>query len=331
MTLRNFTEYPGRLQRKLKKNVLTYAHALSSRSTASYKTVREQRIAKQGFTRIDIVVCVHNALEDVTNCLEAIKTHRTSSNQKLIIVDDGSDKPTAAYLEKFSEAHDWVSRIRHYKAVGYTKAANAGLKASSGELVILLNSDTVVTDSWAEKMADAIEATAAGIVGPLSNAASVQSIPDFRSKNNQTAINELPAGVNPEKMNTYCEEWTPARKLPIVPLVHGFCFGVTREVLNKVGLFDEKNFPKGYGEENDYCLRAADQGFSLVIATHTYIYHEKSKSYDDTKRITLMREGQLTLRKLYGKGRVEKAIRKMVENPQLIHMRNMAKKLYLGR
>lgn len=53
-------------------------------------------------------------------------------------------------------------------------------------------------------------------------------------------------------------------------LVHGFCFGLIREVMNRVGLFYEDSFPNGYGEENDYCFRAADAGFSLVIATHTY-------------------------------------------------------------
>src|SRR5690606_36422617 len=109
---------------------------------------------------------------------------------------------------------------------GYTKAANQGLAASTGEFVILLNSDTIVTNGWAEKLADAaFSLPGVGIVGPLSNAASHQSIPEHRSSLNQTAINELPPGYSADDMNRLCEKWTVVDVLPRVPLVHGFCFG----------------------------------------------------------------------------------------------------------
>jgi GT2 family glycosyltransferase len=291
-----------------------------------YAEVREQRIAAQQHRRIDIVICVHNALGVVRQCLESVRRARRSDHQRLIIIDDGSEETTARYLADFASGESWVELHRCDDARGYTLAANQGLAASTGELVILLNSDTIVTDGWAEKLADAVFSTpGAGIVGPMSNAASHQSIPKHRGSNTQTAINELPHGVTAEDMNRYCEQWTVAGLLPRVPLIHGFCFGVTREVIERLGLFDHNRFPGGYGEENDYCFRAADAGFSLVVATHTYIWHAKSESYRDSERVTLMKVAAETFRSLHGRPRIERAVRTMQENPILAQLRQNAR------
>ena len=294
----------------------------------SYADVRDQRITAQKHRRVDIVVCVYNALEDVKRCLDSVRRARNSESQRLIIIDDGSDRPTAKYLEKFAGNAAWIELHRNDHATGYTKAANKGLEASIGELVILLNSDTIVTDGWAEKMADAVFSTpGAGIVGPISSAASHQSIPEHRSSKDQTAVNDLPRGLTAEDLNRYCEQWTSAHVLPRVPLVHGFCFGVTREVIDRIGVFDEDSFPKGYGEENDYCLRAADAGFGLVVATHTYIFHAKSKSYAGPERVALAKAGSDTLKRLHGRARIQRAVRSMEENPIFVNLRRRAQSL----
>ncbi|MGH9381143.1 MAG: glycosyltransferase [Thermoanaerobaculia bacterium] len=293
-----------------------------------YAEVREERIAAQSGRHIDIIVCVHDALEHVERCLESVRRARTGERQRLILVDDGSDAATARRLEELAGAQPWIDLIRNQRAEGYTRAANRGLAASSAELAILLNSDTVVTSGWAEKLADVVFSTpGAGIVGPLSNAAGPQSIPEHRGSARQTAINELPAGLTAEDMNRYCEWWTPVDLLPRTPLVHGFCFGVTRAVLSTVGLFDEAAFPRGYGEESDYCLRAADAGFGLVVATHTFVYHAKSKSYADAERQELARAGMEALRRRHGAARIERAMRSLREDPLLERFRQRARSL----
>ena len=138
----------------------------------SYRDVRGERIAAQQHREIDIIVCIHNALEDVKLCLDSVRRARKTERQRLIIIDDGSDRTTARYLQEFAGSASWVELHRNDQALGYTRAGNQGLAASSGELVILLNSDTIVTDGWVEKMADAVFSTpGAGIVGPMSNAA----------------------------------------------------------------------------------------------------------------------------------------------------------------
>ncbi len=281
--------------------------------------------------QIDIIYCVHNALEDVKICLASVAKHHTR-NENLIIIDDGSEDDTKLFLEGFAKKHkDWARIIRTETGSGYTKAANRGLKASKGDLMILLNSDTIVTKDWAHKMALAVYGTpGAGIVGPMSSAASHQSIPNHESTvAGQTATNGLPKGLVAEDMNTYCEKWSVAGITPRVPLVHGFCYGVRREVIDKIGYFDEKNFPFGYGEENDYCFRAIDAGFGLVLATNTYIFHAKSKSYkNDARRTELMKNGSAALKSLRGEQRIRRAIITMQNNPVLIGLRSKTEDLY---
>ncbi|MEF2554145.1 polysaccharide pyruvyl transferase family protein [Aurantimonas sp. A2-1-M11] len=297
-----------------------------------YSGIRDDRIRAARSIRTDVVVCVHNALEDVSACLMSIDAARISDLQRVIIVDDASDSPTSTYLVEFAGVRPYVELIRNERPNGYCKAANIGLGLSKAEFVILLNSDTIVTDGWAEKMADALFTTVgAGIVGPLSNAASHQSVPDHRSGGGNTAINKLPAGYQPEDMNRFCESKTPIGELPRVPLVHGFCMGVRREVFDAIGYFDEANFPRGYGEENDFCIRASDAGFDLIVATHTYVFHAKSKSYLSTDRLQLMKSGSQSLRKLHGAKRIERSVLSMESNPHLVRMRAAAGRLYRGR
>lgn len=294
-----------------------------------YCDVRQERLTAMQHRTIDIVVCVHNALTDVQACFASLAAAKSMRAHRLIIVDDGSDEETEEFLKSFVNATTWASLHRNETSLGYTKAANQGLAISTADLVVVLNSDTIVTDFWADKLADAVFSTpGAGIVGPLSNAASYQSIPSHQRSGTQTAINVLPPNVTPEDMNRLCETWTTNGILPRVPLVHGFCFGITRDTINRIGTFDEDRFPRGYGEENDYCFRAVDAGIGLVVASHTYVYHAKSKSFRDEERVKLMKAGSCAFRERHGTSRVKRATQSMDKNPLLCAFREKAADLY---
>jgi O-antigen biosynthesis protein len=101
---------------------------------------------------VDIIVCVHNALEDVRRCLESVVV-KTLPPYHVILVDDGSDAPTAGLLSVFAESHG-ATLLRHEIAKGYTLAANAGLRASSAPFCVLLNSDTEVSEGWLDRLVD---------------------------------------------------------------------------------------------------------------------------------------------------------------------------------
>lgn len=295
-----------------------------------YATAKFSRLEAYQDTPIDIVVCIHNALDDVKLCLESVLKHK-GEHHRLILVDDGSNEETRLFLQEFASTHPFVTLHRNEEAVGYTKAANIGMRLSTAKFMILLNSDTIVTALWAEKMLDAaLSSPGVGIVGPLSNAASYQSIPSVQSTATQTAVNSLPPGFMPDDMNAWCE-FNSTAAVPKVPLVHGFCFGLLREVWDEIGEFDEEAFPRGYGEENDYCLRATNAGFGLAVATHTYVFHAKSKSYSEGTRHEISQVSQNTLYDRHGKRRFMNAVGILAKQPMLVRLRARAEKLWINQ
>ena len=255
--------------------------------------------------QVDIIVCVHNALEDARTCLLSILEH-TSSPYNLIIVDDGSALPTSSFLREFS-TNNHAILIRNEVAKRYTTAANQGIQAANGEYIVLLNSDTIVCSGWIDRLILCAESdNAIGLVGPLSNTASWQSIPEYEV-NGDWASNPLPEGINVSKMAEIIARYS-ARLYPRMPFLNGFCLLIRKAVINSIGHFDEVNFPYGYGEENDFCLRARNTGWSLALADDVYIYHAQSKSYSHERRKELSSSGGNALLRLHDPSLIDEGV-----------------------
>ena len=99
-----------------------------------------------------------------------------------------------------------------------------------------------------------------------------------------------------------------------VPLLNGFCLMIRRQVVNQIGFFDEENFGKGYGEEDDFNLRAEKAGWKKVIADDVFIFHAQSKSYSHQQRYELSRLSGEKLRKKHGAEKIEASVAFMNPN-----------------
>jgi GT2 family glycosyltransferase/glycosyltransferase involved in cell wall biosynthesis/predicted O-methyltransferase YrrM len=230
---------------------------------------------------VDIIICVHNALEDVKRCLESVLRH-TNLPYFLLLIDDGSDEPTRDYLRAFASEHR-AQLLRNDQALGYTIAANQGLRRTRADYVVLLNSDTRVTPEWLERLiACAAAEDDIGLVGPLSNAATWQSIPEIIS-HGEFAANSLPEGLTEVDMARLVAKYS-GRLYPRMEFLNGFCLLIKRAVIAQIGGFDEETFGRGYGEENDYCLRARKAGWQLALADDTYVFHCLARSYTPERK-----------------------------------------------
>ena len=272
-------------------------------------------------TRVDIVVCVHNALEDVRRCLESVRS-RTAIDFGLIVINDGSDPGTTTWLREYAARHSVVELIETNGPLGYTRAANRGLRAGTAPYVVLLNSDTIVPRLWVECLLQCLQTDERlGIVGPLSNAASWQSIPERFAEGGGWEINELPVGYNVDEYSELVHRISE-QAFPRVEFLNGFCLLMRREVVEAIGYLDEDAFPQGYGEENDYCIRAREAGFELAVADHCYVYHAKSRSFGTQARDRLAEEGRKALWRKHDKEVIEKGTLELKENPALARMRS---------
>jgi len=276
--------------------------------------------------RIDIIICVHNALEDVKKCLESIKKF-TSEPFSMIIVDDGSDEPTKNFLVNSKKNFSNFHLIRNDIARGYTLSANMGMKESNAKYLILLNSDTIVGPEWIDRLYRAITLEEnIGIVGPLSNTASWQSVPEL-SRNGDWSLNPLPFNVTAEKMSKLVSKYSGC-VLPDVPLLNGFCLMIKKAVIDQIGYFDEENFGQGYGEEDDFTLRADKHGWKKVVADDVFIYHAQSKSYSNDKRYQLSKISGENLQKKHGIDLIQNSVSFMNPNRVMEGIRSRSKVMF---
>lgn len=268
---------------------------------------------------VDIVVCIHNALDDVRNCLDAV-LRKTAPPYRLILVDDGSQAETRDFVQEFAQSQG-LTLVRNEEAKGYTLAANQGLRASSGDFVVLLNSDTLVTPGWLDRILRCFRHNPkVGVVGPLSNTASWQSVPRIFDDNGDWSDNALPEDVTVDDMAAQVAALS-ACHYPRVGFLNGFCYVIRRSTLNEIGLFDEDTFGRGFGEEDDFSLRARAAGWELAVVDDAYVFHAQSRSYSSERRLKLTKLAGEALSKKHGDPLILAGVHLTQANPVMASMR----------
>ena len=233
--------------------------------------------------------------------LELLYQHTNLTENRLILINDNSsDDRIRPYLEE--QKKDNVIVIHNESNKGFSNNINLGMSQSQERDVILLNSDTIVTKNWVEKMvACAYSDSSIGTVTPLSNNATLCSVPNFCEENT------LPEGMSVDQMANIVEECS-LRKYPRITVANGFCMYIKREVINTIGNFDAETFGRGYGEENDFCNRAGQSGYIHVMCDDTYIYHSGTKSFTSKEKKAYIKEHEIILYERYPRQMRENAL-----------------------
>jgi GT2 family glycosyltransferase/glycosyltransferase involved in cell wall biosynthesis len=230
------------------------------------------------FPPIDIVVPVYNAAGDLARCVDSVLEH-SKGDWRLLLIDDAS--PDLAIRTYFSGLRarrlPQVALLANKTNLGFTLTANRGIAEARGEAdVVLLNSDTVVTRGWLDKLSRCAASDARiGTITPFSNNAEICSLPRF------CANNPWPSGRDPESLVAALER-AAVPTYPDLPTGVGFCFYIRRALLDTIGGFDPA-FGLGYGEENDFCLRAAAAGYRNVLCENAFVLHLGGSSFGDKR------------------------------------------------
>lgn len=220
---------------------------------------------------IDIVVPVYAGRDETLRCLESVLATTQRNEAELVVINDAS--PDSELCEALARLADdrCITLLTNRSNLGFPGAANRGINLHPEHDVVLLNADTEPFGDWLERLRFAAYCEDdIGTVTPLGEAASIASYPGkvarARTKTEAEKIDCIAREVN-------------ARKIVELPVGVGYCLYMKRACLSEVGGFDESTFAKGYGEENDFCLRARDLGWRHVAATNLFVRHQGARSF----------------------------------------------------
>jgi len=246
---------------------------------------------------VDIIVPVCGAAEAFARCAESILAHTGLEHHRLVLVLDGP-QPAAAgeVVERLRRAQPGgVLVLENPERRGFVVSVNRGMSEPHGAATrdaVLLNSDTRVTAGWLEKLQEAAySATEIATVTPFSNSATICSLPRFLE------TNALPTGWDADAFGRLVEARS-RRAWPRLPTGVGVCLYIKRKALEQVGLFDDKSFGEGYGEESEWCMRALKAGYAHVLDDATFIFHEGQRSFG-ASRDRRVRSAQRAMRRLH--------------------------------
>lgn len=293
---------------------------------SSAKPVVRPRSALASAPFTEVIIPVFNGGDTVLRCLRSIREN-TDTPYGVLIVNDGSRDYTTIEIERLiADDPRFRMHTRDFNR-GYTQSVNEGLKLSSADWVVILNSDTVVPSGWLRRLHRAAASRPdAGLVGALSNAATWQSLPEAKNPDGSWSTNDFVTHLNSKAVQARLDA-VSERNYPETPLLNGFCTLISRRVFDEVGLLDEEAFPMGYGEETDLCLRAAAAGFKLLIADDCFVYHEKSVSFGAVARARLTRQGGLELKNKHPGVSIPALEHAMQRNPTVSRLRAQLRNL----
>lgn len=241
--------------------------------------------------QVTVVIPIFNAAREVAACIASVERH-TRAPYRLVLIDDASTDPEiGAILDQYAE-RPHVVVVRHATNQGFTRNINLGIQLADVDDVVMLNSDTEVTPRWLHNLRlAAYSGERVGSATALSNAAGAFSVPQAGQ------VNELPTWLSLDEYARAVAQ-TSAVFWPRTPTGNGFCMYLRRDLLDAVGGLDEAAFPRGYGEENDLCMRGVRHGFEHVVDDRTFVYHVRSASFGEQKH-ELMSAGRAVVDERY--------------------------------
>jgi len=226
---------------------------------------------------LSIVIVSYNARADLERCLASLTDHPPAIPHDIVVVDNASRDDSVAAVRR-----GWpgVTVIEQSVNGGFAQANNVGIRATSGALVLLLNSDTIVPPRAIDDLAARLLATPdAAAAGPrlvddegrleISFGAMISPLAELRQKARGALYARRVAAVV-ERVEA------AASREQFVDWVSGACLLVWRADAEAVGLLDERFFL--YTEDVDFCAALRERGRRILFTPAVQITHRRGRS-----------------------------------------------------
>ena len=251
------------------------------------KRASPQRTQNKELTAVDVIIPVYRGYDDTLACIYSVLNSTVMTDFRLIVIDDDSPDPKLSQkLTKLADLGLFLL-LRNDTNLGFVRTVNRGIILGSSSDIVLVNSDAVVYGDWLDRLRwHTQENERIATVTPYSNNATILSYPTVLEDNNQQLELDYPI-----LDAMFARE--NSRSSVDIPTGVGFCMYITRACLEEIGCFDERLFGRGYGEENEFCMRASAAGWRNLAALDVFVRHTGAVSFStnatDQKILNLRR------------------------------------------
>jgi N-acetylglucosaminyl-diphospho-decaprenol L-rhamnosyltransferase len=228
-------------------------------------------------TTLSIVIVSYSARTHLENCLASLTSSPPSTPHEIVVVDNASpDGSAAAVKTRWPQ----VTVIERQSNAGFAAANNAGIRASASDLVLLLNSDTIVPAGAIDRLVERLVARAEiAVAGPrlvdgdgraeLSFGRMITPLNELRQKITMALYSR---GVGAVCRSVERE----TRREQLVDWVSGACLLVRRTDAEAAGLLDERFFL--YTEDVDFCAAIRARGRGVLFTPVAEVVHLGGRS-----------------------------------------------------
>jgi GT2 family glycosyltransferase/glycosyltransferase involved in cell wall biosynthesis len=211
---------------------------------------------------VSVVIVTYGGLELTKACLESLLGAETWPRLDVIVVDNASSDGTPEYLAGIAAADPRLRCVFNRENRGFAAANNQGVALSAGDVVVLLNNDTVVPPGLMGLLAGHLARDASiGLLCPTTNFCGNEA----RVEPGYEAISGLPAFAA-RRAREY-----RGRVLDI-GVAAMYCVAARRRVLDEVGPLDEA-YGVGMFEDDDFAVRMRAKGYRVACAEDAYVHH----------------------------------------------------------
>ncbi|WP_057627292.1 glycosyltransferase [Stenotrophomonas terrae] len=221
---------------------------------------------------ISIIVLTYNNLDYTKQCLHSLETYSDYENVEIIVVDNASSDGSQEFLADWAANDPRYTFIANESNLGFSAGNNVGLRVAKGEYLVVLNNDTYVTPGWLRTLRNQLSRhPGAGLAGPVTN----------------NIGNEARIEISYDSMDEMLERAGKYTRLHAgrsfdIHTSAFFCVMLTRQAYERVGGLDEQ-FGVGFFEDDDYCRRLEQAGFSRLCAEDVFVHHHLSASFGKLK------------------------------------------------
>lgn len=219
------------------------------------------RTFRAAWAQASIVVLSHDNLAFTRLCVASILENTEYPNYELLLIDNASTDGSAEEIQRLAREYPNIRSILNEENVGFGPGNNQGLSEATGDILVLLNNDTMAPPGWLTRLARHLDDPAIGLIGPATNRTCNEAQLDIPYQ----TYDEFRAVAR-----TQAERHEGERHPIRMPMM--FCTAFRRDTYERLGPLDIR-YEVGMFEDEDYALRAKAAGYLTVWTPEVYVHH----------------------------------------------------------